>query len=217
MSLPNTRMIIRTLIFGLSILATMHPGRAQSPWDQSPTSLPFEANVSSGERIGSEQVRRVKITIGTNEFAFVVPRGLNLRVDASQPGKLTISSLDSSYFVTVRLLRGTSQVSGEVDLTSAFRNIVLAQYEGASGLEESTLNADGNTGPAFEAEWYAAGKLRRIIRVAFIPTQVGTMEFSLVTDPLKSSEAKTALSALMMTLRSNKDGKIENLALTDKT
>lgn len=210
-------MIIRALILGLSTLVATLPGRAQSPWDQSPTSTPFEANVSSGESIGSEQVRRVNIVVGTNEFAFVVPRGLNLRVDASQPGRLIISCLDSSYFVTVRLLRGASQGSGEIDLTSTFRNIVLAEYEGASGLEESTLTADGNTGPAFEAEWYAVGKLRRIIHVAFIPTKAGTMEFSLVTDPKTSSEAKTALSALMMTLRSNKHGKIEHLVLTDKT
>jgi len=175
---------------------------------------PFTVSIQNGEAIGSEQVVRVTLTAGTNEFAFVVPRGLNLRVDASTPGKITISKKDCSYFVTLRLLQGM----GEAASASLFQNLVLSQYEGASGLEESSMSADGQSGPSFDASWYVAGtSTRRTVRVAFIPTRAGTLECSLIADPKKSSEAKSALSAVLLTLRSNKAGKLENLALMDES
>ena len=58
----------------------------ESPVDSAPAvNAQFAANIRNGGAIGSEQVRVVNLTVGTNEFGFVVPRGLNLRVDVA-PG-----------------------------------------------------------------------------------------------------------------------------------
>ena len=73
---------------------------------QAAITTPFAVSIQKGEAIGSEQILRVKITASTNEFVFVVPRGLNLRVDASYPGKIIISKTDCTYFMTIRLIQG---------------------------------------------------------------------------------------------------------------
>ena len=228
MSFPNASRFILAAIGGI-LLSGWAPLRAQDaqpadPQDAppaeapAPVETPFAVSIQKGESIGFEQIFRVKITTSTNEFAFVVPRGLNLRVDASFPGKIIISKADSTYFMTLRFIQGQAQSSGGAESNSMFRNIVMNQYEGASGLEESSMSADGQSGPAFDANWYIGGtSTRRTVRVAFIPTVAGVLECSMVADPKKSSEAKSALSAMLLTLRSNKNGKLENLVLMDKS
>ena len=199
------------------VLNSALPANAQTT-DNQPVNIPFAASIHTGEKIGFEEVRRINLTVGTNEFAFVLPRGLNLRVDASAPDKITISSADCSYFLTVRLISFTGQNLGEGELNALYKNLVLTQYDGASALEESSVTADGQSGPAFEANWYVGNtNTRRVVRVGFVPTQAGILECSLVTDPKKSAEAKSALSTVLMTLRSNRAGKLENLVLADKS
>ena len=217
MSFPKTSRFLWVGLCGVLMLGGICRADESSTDSPSAVNAPFAANIRNSGVIGSEQVRVVNLAVGTNEFGFVVPRGLNLRVDASRSDKITISSADCSYCVTLRIIRNNTEGLAETELTSTFRSRVLSQYEGATGLEEFTLAADGKSGPAFDASWYVGGTTRRVIRMAFIPTQAGTLECSLVADPKKSSEAKSALSTMLLTLRSKKDGKLEAVVLADKS
>ena len=67
-----------------------------------PPSIPsFQVNVYKGELVGSEQIQRVMITSGPNEFLVVVPHGL--RVDATKPNKILFHSADESFFLIFRI------------------------------------------------------------------------------------------------------------------
>lgn len=218
MSLSKT-----TLRFALAIIGSLPLLNNVAQADDATTNtitaaalIPFATTIRADEKIGFETVRRVSITVGTNEFAFALPRGTDLRVDASASDKIVISSVDSSYFVTLRLISLTGQSAS--DANELFKNMVLAQYDGAENLEQSSVAADGQFGPAFDANWYVGNSnTRRLVRVGFIPTQVGTLECSLVTDPKKSVEARSTLGSMLMTLRSNRNGKLENVIFSDKS
>lgn len=218
MSLRKALPLVLALVSSSTLISQQAQGQSFPAASPVATVIPFSATISTGEKIGFEPVRRVKLTVGTNELAFILPRGINLRTDASDSDKITISSADCSYFVTLRLITGPSKEASESEVSALFKNIFLAQYEGASGIEDLSLSADGLTGPAFDANWYVGNSnTRRAVRMGFVPTLAGTLECSVVADPKKAAEAKSVLGSVLMTFRSNRNGKLENIVLADKS
>ena len=165
----------------------------------------FEAALKNGEVVGFEQVRRVFITSGTNEFLFVVPQGL--RMDTN-PDKLTLVATDSSYFLTFRVLRPAVPEANTSNLGSA-RRYVSDLFPQARILEEFFKTAAGRNGPAFDIRLKAAGGMERALCVVLVPSEAGVLEFTLNADLSKSAEAKAAFHSLLRTFRSNERGKLE--------
>lgn len=218
MSFRKTLPLILALVGSSTVIGQKAQAQGLSPANQAAAVIPFAANIRTGEKIGFEAVRRVHLSVGTNEFAFILPRGINLRADGSATDKFTITSADCSYFVTLRLIAGPAPETGEAESTALFKNIFLGQYEGASNIEDSSASADGFTGPAFDANWYVGNmNTRRAVRMCFIPTLAGILECTVVADPKKASEAKSVLGSVLMTFRSNRNGKLENIVLADKS
>lgn len=177
-----------------------------SPVERSPF-LPrtFDAAVKNGETIGWEQVRRVFMSCGTNEFLSAVPQGLRVEIATD---KVTLVSTDATYFLTFRIL---DKAVTDPNLTrlDSYRQLALNQFPDSKVLEEFSQTAAGRRGPAFELRWTAAGASERVSRMAFIPSAAGILEFSLNADLKKSAAGQSAFTLLLRTFRSIEDGKVE--------
>jgi len=96
------------------------------------------------------------------------------------------------------------------------RNLVLQRHPDAKIAAEFNLAAANHSGPAFDLQWTAGG-LERYQRVAFIPCQGTTLEFSLTSSPEKVGTGQASLNFMMMTARaSDASGKLEIVPLSDK-
>jgi hypothetical protein len=165
----------------------------------------FGAEVRNGEIVGWQQVRRVFVTCGTNEFIFVAPYGL--RTD-SNPDRVTLVSSDYRYFLAFRIL-STAVADSDPGNPDFHRELLLNQFPGATVIEESSKTVAGRNGPAFGLRVKIAGGVERAVCVALIPSAAGVLEFSVNADLSKSSEAMNAFNSLLRTFRSNESGKLE--------
>lgn len=169
----------------------------------------FEAAIRNGEIIGWQQVRRVFVTCGTNQFVFVAPYGL--RIDAN-PDRVALVSTDSTYFLAFRIL-STAVADPNPGNTDFHREFLLNQFPGAKVMEEFSKTAAGRNGPACELRVKIAGGVERAVWVALIPSAAGVLEFTLNADFSKSADARNAFNSLLRTFRSNESGKLEITAL----
>jgi hypothetical protein len=165
----------------------------------------LEAAIQNGEIVGWEQVRRVFVTCGTNEFVFVAPYGL--RIDAN-PAMVTVVSADSTYFLTFRILRA-ADADPNLENLDSYRELVFNRFPGAKVVEEYSKSAAGRNGPAFELRVKIASGVERAVWVALIPSAAGVLEFTLNADLSKSTDAKQAFNSGLRTFRSNENGKLE--------
>jgi hypothetical protein len=174
----------------------------------------FEAAVHDGETIGWQQVRRVIVTCGTNEFGFIAPYGL--RVSGSQDN-VTLAATNYTYFLAFRIL-ATTIVQANPGDTGGHREFLLRQFPGAKILEEYSKTAAGLNGPAFDLRVKTDAGTERAVCVAMIPCAAGVLEFSLNADLARAADAKAAFNFLLRTFRSNERGKLEFAAgVTDNS
>lgn len=165
----------------------------------------FEAAIRNGEIVGWEgQTRRVFVTRGTNEFFFVVPQGMRVEVN---PDKVALVSADATYFLTFRILN--AETAGPGLANSGGRQFLLNQFPNAKVVEEFSRTAAGQTGPALELQYKAAGGMERAVWVALIPSAAGLLEFCLNADPPKAADGQFAFDSMLRTFRSNENGKLE--------
>jgi hypothetical protein len=165
----------------------------------------FEAAIHNGETVGWQQVRRVFVACGTNEFVFVAPYGLRMTGSADS---VTLVSTNYTYFLEFRIL-ATAIAQPNLGDTDCHREFLLSQFPGAKVLEAFSKTAAGRSGPAFELRVKIAGGAERAVCVAMIPCAAGVLEFSYNADLSKSSDAKAAFNSLLRTFRSNERGKNE--------
>jgi hypothetical protein len=198
------------LIFAFCFLLSIFCSAADDSSGKQELFLPrkFEVALKNGETVGWEQVRRVFVTSGTNEFVFVVPQGL--RMD-SNPDKVTLVPTDSSYFLTFRILSAVPIGIGKSNTSNPdfCRRYVLDRFPAAQILEEFSKTAASRNGPAFELRSKAEGGMERALCVALVPSEAGVLEFTLNADLSKLADAKAAFHSLLRTFRSNESGKLE--------
>jgi hypothetical protein len=97
------------------------------------------------------------------------------------------------------------------------RDLLLKQYPGARNLEESPVSVAGRPGRGFEMKWNPAGTSERLVRVAFVPSAAGMIEFTLVADLGKKTEASYAYKYLLASCLSNEKGKIKIVPQLDRS
>lgn len=151
-------------------------------------------------------VQRAVITVGTNQFLIVIPKGL--RMDPSKPDKVVLVPDDYSYFLALRII-GSTVTDADAPKGDSYRQFLLSAYPGLNIVDESSMNVAGQYGVQFTGRWRPSGISDRFVRVAFIPSRVGVFEFSLVADPQKTSEAEFSFKGFLRSFRSNENGKIE--------
>jgi len=211
MSLPKQIVFGAAFGFTTALLAQTTP----LPWQgvdttadsgtNSPTAL--ATRIKAEEIVGSQPIRRVYINSGTNQFAFAVPPGF--QADASNPKRVTVTSEDLSITITFGL---ADQGDGAQTETSsdACREVLLGRYRGAKILSEFTKRAAGHDGPAFDLTWTNPGGSDESLRVAFVPSRAGVMEFTSKSAPDKFDQNRYALNFIMLSFRSNEHGTLES-------
>jgi hypothetical protein len=194
------RNIFKPSILCFALLGCFH---AVAEEETLPLSLPpaFGVSVYKGEIVGSEQIQRVMITSGTNEFLLISPPYMN--VDATKANKIAFHPTDEKFHLIVRMSQ-SSPVS--------YAQLIENQYPGAKILGESSEVVDGRNIPVFDVLWKISGVPERTVRVAFVSTPAGLLEFNQISETGKTAEAQEAFTGLLNGFRSNRKGKIQIVA-----
>lgn len=181
---------------------------------ESTNSVSLAAKVIQEDVSGLPPISRAYLTAGTNQFAFLIPRGF--RLDAVAEGRITIEALDNSSFIQLRRLDAMNAAPGVKLSADRCRSLLSQAHPGARVREQFTRTVDGRSGPAFDFEWKNDGGAVQAGRAAFIPTDIGTLEFKLVSTPKQFRAATYKLNNLLLSFCSSKDGKLEVVRLSNK-
>jgi hypothetical protein len=177
-----------------------------------PPSVKAELKVETGP--GQIPARRAYLTAGTNRFAFLVPE--DFRLDASDPQKVTVVSPDNTKVLTVRILGPMPPETWELQ-AATYRELLLERNPDVQIREEFSLTAAGRRGPAFDLQWSTSTGGQQACRIAFIPSNAGVLEFSLLTSRELFAQAQPSLYLIMLTFRaSDAKGRLDIAPLSDK-
>jgi hypothetical protein len=201
MLLPKSAAYLIASILGLGLTAEALAGEAVNP-ENRPEAITFAARLENGELMGDEQIRRIFFTVGSSQFGFIVPSGL--QVDLARADRLTLTAPDLSYFFTLRIM-GNSSTAG-LGISDGFRQQAMQRYPGALLTEESSAEAAGRRGTMLNLLWKPAEGAERSVLVAIIPSAAGILEFSAVAERSKSSEVQSSLMGLLQRLQSSEHG-----------
>jgi len=154
------------------------------------------------------------VTFGTNKFGFVMPDGFRLETEERQ--KVTLVSADFNCLLTFRVLETEPTGDTELDVTH-HRQLLLSRHPGGKIMDEFSLTAVNRRGPAFDLRWCAAGAVPRRELVLFIASDLGVLEFSLVSSFEKFDAGRAAFSSFLLTFRvPQQDGRLIMPVLSDR-
>jgi hypothetical protein len=162
------------------------------------------SRVEPGEFVGEEQLRRVYVTVGASQYGSIVPHGL--RVDTANPDKVTLADPGLGFFLTLRVTPPAA-ASGNLDEVS--RQRLLQNYPNAEILDQTTTEVTGRRCPTFDLRWKSADGPMRMVRVVYLSTAGGMLEFTLVADLARFGEAQIALGGLLHRFRTNESGALQ--------
>ena len=154
----------------------------------------------------AKPIQRAYFSAGTNRFAFVVPA--DFKLDASNPGKLVMTSPDYDCFISVQLVNPATHEAGALVMES-FRNQALDDFPGAVITGELGLHAANQSGPAYELRCKNFNGARQLACVGFVPSGAGVLKFSLLSNAEKYPEHQTNFRCLLRSFQSNESGKLE--------
>ena len=199
--------IALALAFSLSVVA-----HAQETSAEKPPAKPFSIEIISTDVPEAGRFNRPIVSVGTNKFYFLAPRGFRIRADEEQR-RVYLEDPAGQCSITLRLrsdLSATNAPKAAVGGTNsvvppsrhdAFREPLLRQYAGARIIEEYDANAGGMPGAAFDMEWKTPTGFRLHTRVCFVATSVGVFEFVLLVDPVMLKEFHGAFNSVLITFR----------------
>ena len=158
----------------------------------------LKATLHGGETIGTHQVQRAFLDVGTNRIVFIVPGGFWM--DGSNPQKIVLTAADKSAFITVRVLATAGSEMG-------FKEEALNRYPGAKITQESFDLVANHSGPSFNLEWMNGG-VAQSAHISFIPTAAGILEFSVLSRSSDFKDARNNFETLIGSVQTNESGKI---------
>ncbi len=164
----------------------------------------FRTEIRPGETVGTEQIRRAFISVGTNQFMLRIPTGFQL--NASDAERIVLSHAESGQFIAIQLIRPAKSAIGETQRPD-WKAEALNVAADATVVDEHTEFALGAGGPAYDLRWKVAGA-DQMARVAYIPTKVGVMEFKLITPAKSFDVGRMILTIVLTSLQSNEQGPI---------
>jgi len=209
-------MAIKIKILGIPILAL---AALSVRGNDGPTNAPaypwmFKTQVITQSGPGLLPSPCASIALGTNKVAFLLPDGY--RADGSDPQSVTVASTDLSRAFTLHVAGPMPPDTEQLD-PETYRDELLTTHPRATILAELGMGAANRFGPAFDIRWVPRGNVDRTARVAFIPSRLGVLEFSMVSSPEKFGQAKSDLNFIMLSFRvSGPDGKLVMPVLYDK-
>lgn len=178
----------------------------------------FQLTTTRHELDGIGHYFRAVAKVGTNQFAFIVPKGYFVRVDEANR-QLRAVEREDKCAITVRVMDFPTNAMDKATATlkpEAFRELLLQRHPKAKIAEELSLSAGGQAGPAFDFVWKNDSGFSLQSRIAFIPTPAGLVEFHLITNAADKEEFTYALNSLMLTFRFAVNGKLELPEMSNK-
>jgi hypothetical protein len=163
-----------------------------------------------------EPVFRACVTAGTNKFAFLVPGGFRLDANHSTPEVISLVSKNYNGWLTLRIAGPMPEGGKELE-SGPCRELLLSRHPGAKILNEFSLTAAGRSGLAFDLQWEMTGGMMQSMRVAFIPSEVGVLEFSLAASQRAFSKYQGSFNTMLISFRASVNGKLEAPPLSDKS
>ena len=191
--------------FGFRLLAD--PASTDEPADPArPATTVLNATLKEGEVIGREKIQRVFMNVGGRRLMLVVPLGY--RAETTNPGKVVLVNADYSCVLSFRIAAPANVAATSLDATLC-RGWLSARLGALKIQEELALTAANQSGPAFVVSHKANG-LSRSGQIAFIPSAVGVLEFSLASSPEESQAARQEFHGLLLGFRiSDANGELE--------
>ena len=215
MSLPSAILPTRAFwsLIWASLLTAAAAAQSTNTCNTSGIQVPsLTSTIEAGEILGREQVLRQRIRCGTNEFAFVVPG--TLRAEISPDGGIVLGSADLTYYVTIR------RVGIELDkagLEAALQEQITGQYADAINPEGFTTIVAGRVGTGVLLRQEVPKVGLRFVRVLWVPFKAGVLEFALNSDARCTADSQSAFDMILLTFRSNEQGKVEIIKRSDKS
>jgi hypothetical protein len=175
-------------------------GRANAPKIK-----PLEVEVQPGEIVGNEQIIRLRLRSGTNEFMLMLPPGARSETPAG--GTLNIADPKGAYRIELRLLAADPTEDLPPQL-QRLKTKLLEAHPKAARTEEFSVNVGrAALGQQFSDSMLPFGE--RLYRVIWVPGPAGILEFSLNAAASQGRAAVQTLDTLLVTLRTNEKGKLE--------
>jgi hypothetical protein len=193
---------ISALIFGAGIVTD---SAVTQSYAANPSVLPVDVSLAQQERPGTTPAVYVLVTAGTNKFFFPLLEGFRMRNDISQ-GKVLLIKYDDTWTLTVRVLKPLEH--GVTVDSTPYRDLVLRQFPSPKITEEFSATAANQSGPAFDLQWKVSTRTTASARVAFIPSNAGILEFSLLTTSDQFPKALPDFNRLLMSFRVATNGKV---------
>jgi hypothetical protein len=172
----------------------------------------LDISVQPGEVIGHEQIVRCLLKCGTNQFLFMLPP--NTRSSATNPETIVLSGTDGLYYLSLRVLESGAGVGGQA---RSRKEQAIESYPGAQHVEEFSMFVAGHEGSGLQLRQASAVGGARQVRLLWVPSAAGTLEFTLNTDPGNAGIAMRAFECVLLSFQSNERGKIIVIPRSDKT
>jgi hypothetical protein len=216
MSFHRASHLLAIILPGLCLSAT-HAFADPADTEDVTNKPPLQVALRNEEFLGTSndrQVRRVYLTLGTNQFALTVPEGY--RVDASDPQKMVFSDAHDTCFISFHFMDPSPDASDQSG-TDSWRNLALSRYPDAIVTDQTSEFAGSHAGQAYELRWVNSGGAEQAARIVFIPSRAGVMEFNLISSPKYFDAGRYVLRVLLASLRTNEGGRLEITPLSDKS
>jgi hypothetical protein len=193
-----------------------HVGAAQPAATNAPSD--FHLTTTRHELEGIGHYFRAVATAGTNQFAFIVPKGYAMRLDQANR-QLRAVERDDKCAITVRLIETPTNAVDTVTQSlkpAVFRELLLQRFPTGRITEELPVSAGGRAGQGFDVIWRSDAGFNLHSRIAFVLTRAGLVEFHLLAGAAELQESQYALNSLMLTFRVAENGKLELPELLNK-
>ena len=186
--------------------------QAQDARAEKPPEKPFSIEIIRTDVPEAGRFHRPIVTVGTNKFYFMAPRGFRIRADEEQR-KVLLEDPDGQCSITLRLRSDLTIPTKSAPKTpaaegtpppsrhDAFRESLLKQYGGARIIEEYETTAGGLPGASFDLDWKTPSGHRLHTRVCYVVTKAGIFEFVLLVDPAQLNKFHGAFNSVLITFR----------------
>jgi hypothetical protein len=212
------RAINLIVLAGLGLALTRSPLSGSPVVESGPgsetNSCALLAETRHEEGPGQLPADRAYLRAGTNRFCFLIPSGLKL--ETWSDGRVALVTRDYNCQIVFRIAGPPLLEGSELNPDSCSQWIV-AEHATAQILKQFSAFADSRQGPAYEVGLTGTAGAPRRGEIAFIPSRVGILEFSLLCSPENFEAARRQLHTVMLTFRaSDARGELHISPLSDK-
>lgn len=206
------------LITGLLFSAWLFPAEAAESETTSgtPTNQPAFKVTAKNEYVPNlPPATRVYVSAPPMKFALLTPWGY--RLDTQTAKEVQFATEDYDCFIDFRIADPDHTDTATPD--SAYcGNLALSRFPGATIRDRFPQSAgNGINGQAFDMDWKGSGEVAQTVRVVYIPSKVGILEFSLTCPQPKFKTAQYQLNSVLLTFRAaDQNEKLDIAPLSNK-